>query len=502
MSHRQQRTLPLILLQPLLLALLILPVTVDGRRTRGSFQLSGVNTEHIISSFAVGTQGGRMTLRLGCDDPYPDETHIKLRVYEDTDWKAYRKALVCTDKIKLAKKTIDLRFSFKGDGPLAPRGGKWQAVKTIMLSDPTVEGEAITSPHYYYFVVDDCSLEQVLQDQQIPRLTYEINTWNYYGNPKKRRSTQLGSDEDYLLEVHELSLIASLAILAWLSFNIVMRFFRKKNANTVHVSLLWITIAAALDFGSSMCELFHLEVYHYNGAGNYFLDSLSTHMEAMCDGLIMLFLLSIGAGWTLPTDVVGINPTAASLQATVSKIATPFLSALKSSRYIIPGVAFLALQALLAQLGRTYNDDFDSYHDYAHWPGHVLIAIRIFLGVIFLSTTLQTRIHCRVEQLKTFYFVLAALGFAWFELLPLLTFICNWVLPFHVRKPAVYMGNAILQSSCIVLSSWLVTSHATAYHTYSHMSNNEGPSLTETLAGGSQHSREVKLFGKAKVRFD
>ena len=144
----------------ILLTLLWLPIA-SCKRTRGYFKLSGVHTEKVLSSFVVGPQGGRLTVRLGMDDHlYPNDQHIKFRVYNDTHWRKVKKATLCTEKIKYAMTTVDLTFVEKGSGPLAPKGGKWQAVKTLNLADPNDESTKIDAPRYYYFVVDDCSLSQ------------------------------------------------------------------------------------------------------------------------------------------------------------------------------------------------------------------------------------------------------------------------------------------------------------------------------------------------------
>jgi len=473
-----------------------------ARRTRGYIQLSGKDTEHVLNSFVIGPKGGRITVRLGSDTPYDNDRHIKLRVYRDTEWAAMQKAPLCTEKIKLAHKTSDLNFAYKGDGPMAPKGGKYQAVRTVLVADPNVPEEVIDRPHYYYFVVDDCSLEAYDHDAAVPKLYFEINTWNYYGSKKKRRTTQMGADEDWLWECHEVSILVSGGLLAWLVFMMFWRLGRKQAQHTVHVAVFWIAIAVALDLGSSICQIVHLEIYHYNGVGLYFMDALSTHLECVCDVTIMIFLLSIAAGWTLPSDVVGLASNQGVMQQAMSDLSNPLSALARLSPAGLAGVGFLAVHVILAQLGRTYNDDFDSYHDYNHLPGHITIFIRILMGLLFLGTTFQTKLRCKVKQLQTFYTIVGILGVLWFEAMPVVTFTCNWMLPFHLRHPVVFLASATLQCSSLILLSWLVTSHSTTYHQYSHMSSSDKPSLTESLSSPSNHSREWRIMGKTKVRLD
>lgn len=483
----------------LLLLLWLLPMALS-KRTRGYFRLSGVKTEKVLSSFVVGPKGGRLTVRLGVDNPYPNDHHIKFRVYNDTNWKKVKKATLCTDKIAYAATTIDLAFVFKGDGPMVPKGGTWQAVKTVTLADPTDDVTRIDSPRYYYFVVDDCSLEQYLQDAAVPNMYYEINTWNYYGAEQSRKTTQMSYDEGHLLLVHEWSFVLGLVILLWLVSNVVFRVARKKsNKRVVHAAALWMTVAAAADCISSLCEIGHLEMYHYNGYGNYALDCLATQLEALCDALLVLFLISIGNGWTLPSDMISSN-NGSTVQHLIQSVLTKPLSSGKLNATGIASGLVIVMHMALAQWGRTYNDDFDTYHSYSHLPGKILMIFRVCMGMLFLGSCMQTGYRAKVPSLKQFYGVLGFLGFVWFQGLPVITFICNWILPFHWQYPAVFWASATLQIVMIFLLSWLVTWQNSSYHQYSHMAaSSQQEGLGESL---TSQPREWSVMGKAKVRFD
>lgn len=485
------------------LQLLLLATTtpaVQAKRAKGQFQLSHRRTEQVLTSFAVGKRGGGFTVRLGIDEPYPNEESLKFRVYTDVAWKKYKKTKRCSEKVKLAETTVDSDFTLEDRGNRMYLGGAWQSVHTISMPP-------MSSPHYFYFVVDDCSLGSN-PDLRVPKVDFEIDVWNYHGNAKRNH---LSLDELDLQDLHEFCVILSFLALTWLVFNIIRSFARKKS--TVHISLLWIATAAVLDFAGSTCQLMHLEMFQYRGfRSSLFLAGIAL-FEATCDALIMLFLLSIGSGWTLPNDVVGVNPNASSFQALVNEVASPLAALVQQSRSAVMGLIFVALQAGLAVLGSTYYEESENYHDYTHWPGHVVISIRVALGFLFLATTLQTRLRCRMKQLQSFYFLVALLGFTWFELLPSLTFMCNWMVPLHWRRTVIFIGNGLLQSGCIIMLSWLVTSHATAYHQYSHISNHHdemGLSLTESLSSSKYSSysssatgrKELKLFGKTKIRFD
>jgi hypothetical protein len=50
-------------------------------------------------------------------------------------------------------------------------------------------------------------------------------------------------------------------------------------------------------------------------------------------------------------------------------------------------------QVSLAILGRRYEDDFNQYHDFEHWPGVCLMLLRTALFVLFLVGGLHTLKH-------------------------------------------------------------------------------------------------------------
>jgi hypothetical protein len=100
---------------------------------------------------------------------------------------------------------------------------------------------------------------------------------------------------------------------------------------------------------------------------------------------------------------------------------------------------------------------------------------------------------------------LAAIGSFWFLSLPALTWFVNTFVVYHNRHWAVGMWGGALQTTAIVMLTWLVTSHKTAYHKLSHLSTGKDD-LTDSLAtvGSSESAEETRTWkmGKAKVRLD
>lgn len=98
---------------------------------------------------------------------------------------------------------------------------------------------------------------------------------------------------------------------------------------------------------------------------------------------------------------------------------------------------------------------------------------------------------------------LTIIGTVWFLSLPVLTWVVNTLVPFYMRHRTVGVWGATLQTSGIILLSWLVTSHSTAYHKLSHL-NAKRDTLMDSLSrsSGGKEGSKIWVFGKTKVRLD
>lgn len=471
-----------------LLLLSLICVHVRAKKVSGDFKLDGVHTEHVLTKFAVVPAGGRVTTTFTTKKPYPNDQHVKFRLYKDDDWPKFERATTCREKVLLAQQTNDLDFERQDEGRFEAK------VLILMFNDKHGDSKR---PHYWYFVVDDCTLEEYYQDSSVPLLHYELESYNHFAD--SRELSHLSADEQKLTVLHTATLVVSGLVAALLLMRVAMKAVTAKS--TIHAALLWVSVVASLDCASSMFALVHLQVYKSNGVGSYFCDALSAHCEAICDALIILLLLSIAAGWTLPSDVIAVNPNATSVQRLLQDLSKPLTSMRAGNLAGILALTTIGAHVVLAQWGRTYNDDFESYHDFEHLPGKILMVSRICLGVLLLAATMQTRLRCP-SKLQSFYFKLAVLGFGWCQSLPLLTFYCNRFVPYYLRNPSVYIGSATMQTTSILLLAWLVTSHATAYHRLSHMSSANDSSLTEELNSLAVEEPRTLTMGKAKLRLD
>jgi len=54
-------------------------------------------------------------------------------------------------------------------------------------------------------------------------------------------------------------------------------------------------------------------------------------------------------------------------------------------------IMIVAVHAILAQWGRTFDDDFDTYHALEHPPGKALMILRFALGLVWRGPVRVTR---------------------------------------------------------------------------------------------------------------
>ncbi|KAG7358806.1 rhodopsin-like GPCR transmembrane domain containing protein [Nitzschia inconspicua] len=462
----------------LLSLLLLLRWTADAKTTSGKFRLSGLNTEYILGSFAISANKiGHLKVVFKSKEPYQLNKDFYVRLYRDDQWKSYNKAPSCTEKVP---------FSILNEQVTTNKvKGHYEAEVSMELNN-----HKDNKPHFFYFVVTDCSLEFYMHDSQVPQMSYTLTTWN--------DGSHVSANESHLRNLHTITLLLSGILALLLGMTIVIQLYEK---STVHAAVFLVMAAAACDCFSSMFELIHLSLYAHDGIGSYLLDAVSAHLEAICDSLVALLLLSVAAGWTLPTDVVQVQQNATGIQKLLGGLQSPFVALRSFTPTAVLAIGILLSHVILAQWGRTYNDDFDSYHDLEHLPGKLLMLWRILLGLGMLGCCISTRMRCP-PSLQFFYLQLAVVGTMWFLSLPVLTWIANTIVPYHLRHRTVGIWGATLQTSGILLLSWLVTSHSTAYHRFSHMTATK-ESLTDSLAsaGGSEDAR-TWMFGKAKVRLD
>lgn len=466
-----------IFFHPTLVILLISFVASSAKVVSGDFKLSGLNTEHILGSFAVSpNKVGHATITFSSKDPYQMNKDLFVRLIRDDKWSSFQKAPSCTDKVP---------FSSLNEQVTQERKRKSYEAEIAMPLDNSRD----TRSHYYYFVITDCSLEFYMHDDSVPSLHFKLNSWN--------DGSHVSADETHLKMLHTVTFLVSGIIAVLLGMTVMIQFYEQ---DTVHAAVFWVMAAAACDSASSLFEIVHLSMYAHDGIGSYLVDAISAHLEALCDSLVALMLLSVGAGWTLPSDVLAVQQNTNELQKMLAGLQSPFGALTSLTPTAILSVGIFVVHVVLAQWGRIYNDDFDSYHDLEHLPGKLLMLFRVVLGLGMLICCIQTRLRCPAS-LRNFYLYLGIVGTLWFQSLPVLTWLVNTLVPYYLRHRSIGIWGAILQSSAIMLLSLLVTSHKSSYHKLSHMSSAKD-NLTDSLGMASSSGPRTWNFGHSKVRLD
>lgn len=326
--------------------------------------------------------------------------------------------------------------------------------------------------------------------------------------------SHVSADEMGMNKLHFLQIGFSSLLLLWVAFKILRAVSSSKGQ--IHVALLSVALAVLFDIISAAAELIHSSVYVMNGIGSYTFDCLSSHFEAQCDAVVALVLLTVGAGWTLPSDVViaGSNNmamlgTSSWVQKTVSGFRSPIaaLHQLKSGNpAAILVIMILAAHAVLAQWGRTFDDDFDTYHSLEHKPGRVLMWFRVICGGLFLAASASVRNNGRCPgSLQPFLRKFQIVGLAWFLSLPFVSMYVTSAMHSHQKHFTLALGSTLVQSSSLASLVWLFTGDkdASAYHRVSNLqTGNDTLSSSASMSLSGHSVPKMMTFGKTKVRLD
>ncbi|CAB9499846.1 whole genome shotgun sequence [Seminavis robusta] len=474
----------------------------------GGFSLTNTKPDQVITSYSIAEGAtGLMQVVLLSTERYPNEQNLKLRLYRDDDWVNVKRLSTCQEKAQLARDTVDITFDTETETQMKEWGYKkprWRS-ETHLRIEPVEEESTDYVPrhHYWYVVMDDCSLEGEYR-ATMPRVKYYLQIYNMLN---EKAITHFSTDEFSLSRVHTFTMLFGAALCFMLLFKIGCDL---TSSGIVHVSNFMVLGAITFYIAASVFQLMHLNFYRYDGESWFWLEELSAYTDAICDGMICFLLLAIASGWTLPTDVISVQHSQDNATV-IQKILVGLANPTGAKSWINPFSTLYAgsimVHLTLAHWGLSYQDDFDSYHDLEHAPGKVLMGLRSFAGIVMLAATVMTRFKCTHNALHSFYFRFAIVGTIWFQGLPLITFMCNNFVAFHQRHPTVIIACAVLQSTSLLLLGWLVSADEdeSSYHRMSHMTQSGDNNLTEKVAsagGGTCNAVTWKLFGKSKVRLD
>lgn len=279
----------------------------------------------------------------------------------------------------------------------------------------------------------------------------------------------------------------SILLILYILVSIVLRM---QTTGTLHIALLLLLATCVFDAASNFAEMYHLSAYETNGIGNYSMDAIASHCEAIADSTVAILLLFVGCGWTLPTDVLTIPTNNNNESSWIKNVVGGLRDPLSAATYIGQGnpaallVLFTyALNTILAQCSRIYDDDFDSYHSFDHLPGKIQMSLRCLLGLFFLIGVNSIRNGGKCPQsLRPFLMKFMMLGCMWFLLLPVVSYFISKTADNHSKHSLVTKFTLYMQQCSYTGLTWLFTSQ---FHTNSAYHNVSKVTQSDSNLGGS-----------------
>jgi hypothetical protein len=450
------------------LALLALAVAVqlaECKKASGTLKLSSEDTEQYISKFAFaagasGTVAGKLSHEGVYLDGHPH--FLEFYLYDEASWAEYQKVLLagslCKDRTRLATHTVRIEASPDDET------GK----HVMQFVTPIQTPQEVT---FYFAVIADCFLEEY--DAHPPEIHYELDFVN--GNmifpgddPSKARhsESELPAEEQGIYAMHLLLLPIMLAFAGYFATKAKKQFTQ---FGQVHMVVVLLGTAFILQMGSVFFELCHLHVFRSNGKGlrwrhSFFpADFLSELAQGLSELLLSFLLLTLACGWTLSAEDFGLAGNGGGTAATgmLAAFAKPAELTKKVTPASIFAVGLFVVQIGLELAGRSYEDNFNQFHDEDHLPGHLLQLLRVVLCVLFwagLSSTMKSHTN---KDIAVFLRQLLVFGTLWYLAFPVLVVYSNSFVAPANRHMVVTVGSITCQTVAIALLSVLFLGKST-----------------------------------------
>lgn len=193
----------------------------------------------------------------------------------------------------------------------------------------------------------------------------------------------------------------------------------------------------------------------------------------------------------------------------------------------VVALSIILVHAGLAQWGRTFDDDFDTYHALEHPPGRALMLLRFVLGLTFVTGVGMVRSGSRGRcppSLMSFLTKFGLVGLSYYASLPGISMFVGGALPYHRRHQALHWGAALVQACSLASLTWLFVggSDASAYHRLSRVGKRrgggDGADMAEAISFSQQQQQQqthnvgcrasgggrptMWRLGKTKIRLD
>jgi hypothetical protein len=476
----------------------------------GKALLNGEKSEALLTKFAIsaGTKGSfDMKLTIPTEKGmYTDERFLRVHFFSNHAWtKNASKAPTCQEKVKYAAKFLPVEFNYSKE-----KDGKGVWLANVQTDDLGADPDTI---RYWYITLDDCSLEiSYHSEKDAPEIDYQYTIKNGDGNGGY---THFSADEIGMKKLHVIQILISSGLLICIALKLIKAIISGRHQ--VHIALIAVGCALSLDVLSCLSEMIHAGWYGMNGIGIYSFDCLATHLEAQCDAMIALVLILVGSGWTLPSDVIvrgsgkGQNMSMLGSTSIIQKLVVSLQSPSMTLHQLKNGnpasillFSILISHAVLAQWGRTFDDEFDSFHALDHTAGKAVSIFRVVLGLLFLIGSASVRNSGRCpSSLHSFLMKFQMVGLSWFLSMPFVAMAASSSFPNYRKHLAMATGSAMVQACSLGSLTWLFCADesASAYHRLNTVTNNDkNMSLSDASSGGG--GGRMWKIGKTKICLD
>ncbi len=217
--------------------------------------------------------------------------------------------------------------------------------------------KAKRSAHYTYFVIARCDLEY--EPRYPPPFTFDATFLN--------GSSHLPADEEGTYPFFICITLVLVGISALYIYGLTNVY---KKYTQLHFISLLLGLALLFQLSASIAQVIHMSKYLEDGKGyklrhTWLAIDFFAEMAQLGSELIIAFILiCIALGWLF------------SYSFRMSHI-------LFSTKPRVVFILLVCTHVFLQHKGRRYFEDFNHFHDFSHWPGLVLVLLRLILCAIF-----------------------------------------------------------------------------------------------------------------------
>lgn len=384
---------------------------------------------------------------------------------------------VGTGKAKDPLSERDRRMLAKGKGgnlaSTAKNGKKPLDPRSAETFEVMWEVEPKSSTRQWALVLADCGLEEY--PAHPPVIDYNVTFLN--------NGSHLPAQEDGMITLHVIVLLGMLAGALPLVRGLLAQY---KSAEQVHLSAVLLAAAYIFQAVAAFCEAVHIATYSADGLGMRLrhgrlpLDFFGEVAQNLSELLLSSILIAISLGWMLDSNFRkpekeargGVGGGGASkyghgsLEASheplprpsgtplgagnVGELISKLTGASRATLVQVFSGSYAVIQFVMELVGRRYEDDFNSFHDEHHWPGFVLMLMRIGLAAALwwgVGNTLS-RIGGRGGR-GEFLHTLRLVGVTWLLAFPVLVMlIAPWFAPTS-QHWIVTAGSLVLQGCAL-----------------------------------------------------